>query len=538
MATQLRDWQEKAIYRALKWLIADKKDRHFLINAAPGAGKTIAACELARRLIDMGEVDRVIVIAPRREVVRQWAGDFQRVTGRYMSKVTGSNDDINGLDLDVCATWAAIQGLLEAFQAVCKSGKVLVICDEHHHAAVEAAWGGGATSAFADAKYVLILTGTPIRSDGEDTAWLAYDDNGKIDHPEEGTYTLTYGEAVDLGYCRPVTFHRHDGRFKVQADGGEFKVSGSSVTPDFSGDISSLPALRKALTFYRLACTPQFDPNDEGKPLPGSYQWSMVQWAKKKLDEIRIEMPDAGGLIIAQNIQMAKYMAAILLEIEGVKPALVHSEKSNADEQIKDFKNSNKKWIVSVSMVSEGVDIPRLRVLVYLPNSQTELSFRQAIGRVVRSTADNDMTRAYVVMPSWHIFENYARSIESEMPAYLRRKANLEQNKLAKNFRQDLINCPDCGGLNFSNSMPCSMCNLNLQEFKVTLDEAIRSGVIARGMDIDIDELLEADRMASSVKKMILSSGDDALVKFFKLMPEEVYGHLSSIIKEAQKKKE
>ena len=30
-----------------------------------------------------------------------------------------------------------------------------------------------------------------------------------------GSYTLTYGEAVDLKYCRPVFFHRHEGKFTV-----------------------------------------------------------------------------------------------------------------------------------------------------------------------------------------------------------------------------------------------------------------------------------------------------------------------------------
>ena len=43
----------------------------------------------------------------------------------------------------------------------------MVICDEHHHAAVTAAWGTGANTAFTNAKKVLILTGTPIRSDAQ-----------------------------------------------------------------------------------------------------------------------------------------------------------------------------------------------------------------------------------------------------------------------------------------------------------------------------------------------------------------------------------
>jgi superfamily II DNA or RNA helicase len=40
-------------------------------------------------------------------------------------------------------------------------------------------------------------------------------------------------------------------------------------------------------------------------------------------------------------------------------------------------------------MVSEGVDIKRLRVVVYATNIIAELSFRQIVGRVVRSNVDN-----------------------------------------------------------------------------------------------------------------------------------------------------
>jgi hypothetical protein len=33
-----------------------------------------------------------------------------------------------------------IEGLQDAFQADCRKSRVLVICDEHHHAAVAAIW--------------------------------------------------------------------------------------------------------------------------------------------------------------------------------------------------------------------------------------------------------------------------------------------------------------------------------------------------------------------------------------------------------------
>ena len=184
---KLRPWQADANRKSIDWF-KKENNKHFVINAAPGSGKTICASVIARELILNNMVNRVIVIAPRSEVVRQWAEEFHFVTGRHMMKVT-SSDDIDGYGDDLCATWAAIQNLSEAFHKVCSSSKTLVICDEHHHAAVQA-MGDGANSSFSKAKYVLVLTGTPIRSDGNKTVWMAYDSNGRINQPNEGTYTL------------------------------------------------------------------------------------------------------------------------------------------------------------------------------------------------------------------------------------------------------------------------------------------------------------------------------------------------------------
>jgi superfamily II DNA or RNA helicase len=130
----------------------------------------------------------------------------------------------------------------------------------------------------------------------------------------------------------------------------------------------------------------------------------MVEWAGTKLTELRYRMHDAGGLVIAPSIQMAEYIATLIELVEGERPMLVHSQMPNAESKIKAFRNTDKRWIVSVAMISEGVDIKRLRVL-YLPNALTELAFRQAIGRVVRTAGPTDDTRAYVVMPSFETFE-------------------------------------------------------------------------------------------------------------------------------------
>ena len=549
MTIQLRNWQTEALHKAIDWLVTKREDRHFLINAAPGAGKTLAACAIAQKLFSAHEIERVVVIAPRTEVVNQWADDFRFVTGRHMAKVTAADGDIAGLSLDVCSTWAAVQGLLPELQAVCSTQKTLVICDEHHHAAVEAAWGQGADGAFLAAKFVLVLTGTPIRSDGAESVWLAYDDAGAIDHPEAGTYVLTYGDAVDLGYCRPVTFHRHEGKFTVDLEGHEIKVSGqaSAVIPKV---LKRVHGLQKALDFYRLAKTPQYE-KDKITPLIDGYQATMIDWGSEKLNELRHRMPEAGGLIIAPTIEMAEYMVALIEKIEGEKPMLVHSNMPNPNSKIRAFRNTNKRWLVSVAMVSEGVDIKRLRVLLYLPNALTELAFRQAVGRVVRTMGSDDDTRAYVVMPSFETFETYARRVEEEMSPAARKGITAPRHKRCSECGHEcelgasecpicghefpkgperVKPCGDCGALNPMSAKTCYACGSSFeQDFKLSLDEALRAGAIVRGIDIEEQEVQDAEEIAPVVRGRILRSGDQRLIKIIQTLPDESWARLRSI---------
>jgi superfamily II DNA or RNA helicase len=547
---KLRPWQNEATTKAIKWLVDDRTDKHFLINAAPGAGKTIAACSIADELINRDEIDRIIVIAPRSEVVNQWAKDLLLTTGRTMTKVTGSDGNIDALGVDVCATWSAVQGLQEGFQRVCESSRTLVICDEHHHAAVEAAWGDSADSAFVSAKFVLVLTGTPIRSDGTKSIWLAYHDSGAISHPAAGTYTLTYGQSVDLGYCRPVTFHRHEGRFTVDLDHGDTaQVSGRDCA-EVPDSFKKIPGFQRALDFYKLACTPQYNTGSKD-PLLTGYQASMLEAAMIKLDDLRNRMPRAGGLVIAPTIEMAEYFVKLIEFMEGDSPILVHSQMPNAEGKIAAFRSTDKKWLVSVAMVSEGVDIPRLRVLVYLPNARTELAFRQAVGRVVRTSAPDDDTRAYVVMPALAIFETYAQRVEEEIGHHAKKDGDAKTKKCPICAHENALGaaqcsacghtfpkapprvkpCPGCGTDLPMGTKICPGCGHDFQaNFTLKLDEALRTGAIIRGMDISEEEVAAAELMAPQVRQAILKSGDERLIKLLKVMPEEVLGHLKAIL--------
>jgi superfamily II DNA or RNA helicase len=283
----------------------------------------------------------------------------------------------------------------------------------------------------------------------------------------------------------------------------------------------------------------------------------MIECASAKLTDLRLRMPNAGGLVIAPSIPMADYIADLIELIEGERPFLVHSQMPNAEGKIKAFRNLDRRWIVSVAMISEGVDIQRLRVLVYLPNALTELAFRQAIGRVVRTAGPFDDTRAYVVMPSFETFESFARRVEAEMPVSVSERGNSRTPRLKRcpschhenqisettctscghqfpaagqvKFRA----CPECNALNPSSAVSCQGCGASFAaNFVLTLDEAIRAGAIIRGMDLDEDEVRLGEQIATTARERILRSGDEQLVRILRILPEESFARLKGILEQ------
>jgi superfamily II DNA or RNA helicase len=303
------------------------------------------------------------------------------------------------------------------------------------------------------------------------------------------------------------------------------------------------------LNFYKLACAPQFEANKS--PRVDGYQGTMVEWANEKLNDLRYRMPDAGGLVIAPSIEMAEYMRDLIAKIEGETPILVHSQLPNAEGRIDSFRHTDKRWLVSVAMISEGVDIARLRVLIYLPSALTELAFRQAIGRVVRTAGPDDDTRAYVIMPSFDILEGYARSVEEEMSAAARKDHGPPKTKKCPSCATEaplgakfceacgfefpqapprFKPCPKCQGLNVLAARTCQHCGANFgADFVLTLDEALRTGAIVRGMDIDETDVREGEAMAETIRKVVVASGDEKLVRVIKQLPEESWARLKKI---------
>jgi hypothetical protein len=250
----------------------------------------------------------------------------------------------------------------------------MAVFDEIHHAGDDRAWGAAIRSAFDRAAFRLCLSGTPFRSDTRSIPFLSYElDEARPD------YEYGYGDALAGGrVVRPIFFPRTGGEMEWSAP------DGSTWAAAFDDPLDALRAnqrLRAALS------------------LDGDWLPAVLHSADDRLLGLRRHHPDAGGLVIATDQDHARGIARALEWRHGVKPVLVLSDDAGASDRIARFAGSDAPWLVAVRMVSEGVDIPRLRVGVYATTTTTELFFRQAVGRLVRWTPGLGPQHAYLFIP-------------------------------------------------------------------------------------------------------------------------------------------
>jgi superfamily II DNA or RNA helicase len=106
---------------------------------------------------------------------------------------------------------------------------------------------------------------------------------------------------------------------------------------------------------------------------------------------------------------------------------VVTSDDPNASAGIASFAAGSEPWLVAVRMVSEGVDIPRLRVGVYATTTTTELFFRQAVGRFVRWTRGVARQRAWLYIPDDPRLRAHAAGVAEQRRHSLRRDGSGER---------------------------------------------------------------------------------------------------------------
>jgi superfamily II DNA or RNA helicase len=387
--TSLRAWQRDALARLEDW-----RGGPFLISAAPGAGKTRPALELARELLTRRVARRVAVLCPTTPLTRQWAAAAAVLGVQLQPDAAGPKPprDFHG----VAVTYARVASDPSAWAAEV-SPDTLVVVDEAHHLGEDLAWGTAFQRAFAGAPRWLLLSGTPFRSDATPIPGVRYDREGLV-VPD---VSYTYAEAVADGICRPVAFVTFDGTLSWRSGDDVIESSFETVlTP------------REASRRYRTAISTELP---DGLP-------RILREANTKLQALRGEgHRDAGALAVAADATHARRIAKLLAEATGRAPVVVLHTETKAARKLADFRSSREPWIVAVNMVSEGVDIPRLRVGVYATAAKTPLIFRQIVGRFVRTIPGRAPAPSWVYLPADQTLRGHASQVETELRHVLHR---------------------------------------------------------------------------------------------------------------------
>ncbi|MEL0616449.1 DEAD/DEAH box helicase family protein [Cobetia marina] len=416
----LRAWQARCIETALQRL-SDQRP-HFLCQATPGAGKMLMAAVLTEELILNGSIDHVIYLGPTSAVVERARETFSQILGRPMQGRLG--------DVGIALTYQALSFRLEDLKQLCRQGRVLLVWDESHHAAGATAcaaknaytssaatganqWGMALLALERDVRFTLALSGTPWRTDGSCLPMLRYmaPSHEAASASEPSVPTLPTADSDRLALIPDFTYPLRDA---IQddvcrtpqiylIDNDDIRLVAEQQAQRETLYYQSIPALLRHPGVHYAALLRH----------PGPQQ-HLLDVSSQRLRQLQEKDPTAAGLVVASNISHAEDIADCLKQM-GQTVCLVTSQTEGAHARLEAFRYGHTSWIVSVNMVSEGIDIPRLQVCCYLSHVRTEQYFRQVLGRIIRRRhAQDDACYFYALNES--TLRHYAYRLFDDLP--------------------------------------------------------------------------------------------------------------------------
>ncbi|MEH6736828.1 MAG: DEAD/DEAH box helicase family protein [Shewanella sp.] len=381
----LRPWQDHCINQALSNY--SNGYNHFLTLATPGAGKTLMASALASYLLKNKLIDLIICFSPSSIVAQDFAESLETQAGERFDGLMGAK----GRSL----TYQSLQFLDGQFWQLFESNRIFVIFDEIHHCAGSNlrnanSWGEQILLNIHDrAKFTLALTGTPWRSD---TAPIVLSKYIQSDSQIACDYVYGLAEAVRDKVCRVPQI--------VAVDNVKISVVDTNATQVFT---SFSDLLSNSNVSYQ-----QVIENEAVLKF-------IITASHKKLSKIRLVNPDGAGLIVASSVSHANMISSLMKSWFKEDAVVVTYKESNSSTIIQRFRHSQTRWIISVGMISEGTNIPRLQVCCHLTNIKTEMHFRQILGRILRLTESTNQ-QAILYMPAEPKLLEYAYRVKEDIP--------------------------------------------------------------------------------------------------------------------------
>ncbi len=383
---KLRKWQHECVELALKKYSSGQV--HFLVQATPASGKTFMTANLANRLLQDNHIDLVLCFSPSTIVANEFSETLSGITKcSFKGKIGDKGQSI---------TYQKMAYLDESFWSLFDKFRVLTVFDEIHHCSGtndenSNEWGKQIIENIQDkATHTLALSGTPWRSDAAPISLSKY---CSVDGKIKCDYVYGLADAIRDNVCRVPKI--------IALDNDEITLTNSNITKSYC----SFGELLSASAFpYRELI------HNENIII------SLINRADKQLTLLRQNKPNAGGLIVACSVEHAMQIKKIIERELNEIADIVSYKEHNPNEKILKYKQDTNKWIVSIGMISEGTNIPRLQVCCHLTHIKTELHYRQILGRILRVT-DAENQEATLFMPAEKRLVEYAYRISEDIPS-------------------------------------------------------------------------------------------------------------------------
>lgn len=385
----LRKWQKDAQTKCLAQFANGK--RVWVQETVTGGGKTFFAEDTATRLYQDKVIDLVVVVVPSIGVLTGWLHAFKGT----LNATAGPNYQS---DTQVwVTTYAGYKAICNALASRMTTGYLLIV-DEYHHAEREAQWGQAVETLSRGAKHVLMLSGTPWRTQGT-IALLEKERNvvGKPYYSEGGTiepdHFYRYGTDLRETETRatvPVYFEFEPAE-AIDKDTGEiYKLPLDTDDWHQLADENCKEPLGKYVTV--TSKTKPRNASLDGKEM---HRGLLVK-GLASLEKSRQQIKEACGVSDVSIMHVACSCIADARSIEDyiarafpwVKAETIVSEDASSAKRIEEIQRACRQAshdrpdvIISVGMISEGVDIPAIKVTIYFNKILTLLYLIQLIGR-------------------------------------------------------------------------------------------------------------------------------------------------------------
>ena len=376
----------------------------FVAACAPATGKSYFFQIVALFLLNEDEIDTIVIVSPTRTKRKEWWDDFfdlkpriefRPMNGKILYLHPNQTQHTKGFSITYSGLCPIIanQNDLNDFKNNHKNRRMLVGFDEFHHCGTNQ-WGNAVKELFGEpyVKAQLMMTGTPFRF-GKEVSFpfvkrLQSDKEPDL-YDMELDYEYLYPQALRDGVVTGVEVNSVDGKMHCTRKGLEWVHLLSSMR------ISKL--LRQANGSANAA---SFTDCEGKESLPGTETidkgvnciMNMIRNHKPYKDAIVDATLPPQVLFVCTDTKHADSVARYLNKNhKGLgEITTVHSKQDvhggDCSKVIQSFKESeHRNAIVTVNMVSEGVNNPRLKVLVFLSMCKTRLYIVQVFNRVTRT---------------------------------------------------------------------------------------------------------------------------------------------------------